>query len=221
MYEKVKSALAYAKTNRDHFLKDLFSFASIPSISTDPEHKADIETAALWVAQKLETMGIEAVKIFSTEGHPLVYGQWLLAGEKVPTALVYGHYDVQPADPVDRWDTDPFKPDIQQNNAFARGISDMKGQIIAVLSAIASIINTGNFPINLKFLIEGEEEISRLQRDEQWYLKNTGVPALWGEPEYTPDERVGGRPTLEVHGLKSGFTDEGGVFLLFPSSRQF
>jgi len=321
MIDQITEAHKYTLAHRDRFINELIAFSSIPSISTDPDREDDVNTAAEWVEKKLVSLGIENVNIFPTLRHPIVYGEWLKAGGTNPTVLVYGHYDVQPAEPLDQWDTNPFKPEIHDDYIYARGISDMKGQVTAVINAVESIVFTSKFPVNLKFLIEGEEEIgspnlapfieankdllacdfalntdtgmiapdlptityalrglayfelhlwgpaqdlhsgvfggavhntaqalteliagmhddhgrvtlpgfydtvnlldederdeiSRLPKDEQWYLENTGVPTLWGEKEFTPDERVGGRPTLEVHGLLSGFTGEGAKTVL-------
>ena len=152
MKKRVEAAVASAKTNRESFLDDLIAFASIPSISTDPKYKKDIEITALWVANNLKSLGVNSVHIFPTAGHPIVYGELLKAGKDKPTALIYGHYDVQPAEPFEKWETDPFNPEIKRDKVYARGISDMKGQIIAVLSALSSILNTADFPINIKFL---------------------------------------------------------------------
>jgi acetylornithine deacetylase/succinyl-diaminopimelate desuccinylase-like protein len=264
---------------------------------------------------------MENVQIMPTGGHPVVYGEHLKAGKGAPTVLIYGHYDVQPVDPLELWTSDPFKAEVRGENLFARGSSDMKGQVIASMKAIESIVRTGGLPVNLKWLIEGEEEIgsknlgefirkhaamlkadfcinpdagminsnsptityglrglayfeirvygperdlhsglfggtihnpaqalaeliagmhnskgritlpgfydsvrkagkaeraeiARLPIKPRDIVKMTGVPALWGEPGYTPEERVGIRPTLEVNGLLSGFTGEGSKTVL-------
>jgi acetylornithine deacetylase/succinyl-diaminopimelate desuccinylase-like protein len=316
-----KSAIEYAHQHRQKFLDDLIAFSAIPSISTDSAYVSHIQSAAEWLAGKLKILGLANVKIYPTGGHPIVYGESLNAGETAPTVLIYGHYDVQPAEPLDKWDSDPFTPEVRGENIYARGISDMKGQVAAVLNAIEAIITTSELPVNIKLLIEGEEEIgspnltpfirkkvdllacdvtlntdtgmiapdlptityalrglayfeirlwgprqdlhsgvfggtvhnpaqalteliagmhdengritlpgfydkvqllskeeraelAHLPKNESWYLENTGVPALWGEPEFTPDERVCARPTLEVHGLLSGYTGEGGKTVL-------
>ena len=107
----------------------------------------------------LKKLGCSNVQIFQTKKHPVVYGEWLKAGVDKPTVLVYGHYDVQPADPLDLWETGPFEPVIRGDYLFSRGSSDMKGQIIACLKAIESIQSAGAFPVNLKYIFEGEEEI--------------------------------------------------------------
>ena len=313
-------ALAYAQQNRDRFLEDLKEVLTIPSISTSNDTKPEVLRAALWVADHLRGLGIENVEIMPTGGHPVVYGEWLKR-PGAPTVLIYGHYDVQPPDPLDLWETPPFEPVVRGDHLFGRGASDMKGQVIATFKAIESALKTGQMPVNVKFMIEGEEEIGsenlgsfikanakklkadiclnadagmigaeyptityglrglaymelrvygpnkdlhsglfggtihnpaqalaelvagmhdkngritlpgfykkvrklsegehkdfkRLPTDKKFYLDQTGVPALWGEAEYTPAERVGARPTLEVNGLLSGFTEPGSKTVL-------
>lgn len=310
-----QAAREYARQHQEAFLERLKEFVSIASVSTDPDAKPEMTRAAEWVAARLRALGAERVDILPTEGHPVVVGEWMGAPGK-PTLLVYGHYDVQPADPLELWQSAPFAPETRGENLYGRGASDMKGQVMAVLSALEAVKETGGLPINVKFLIEGEEEIgspslakfieqnkdrlkadfclnpdsgmlgmnyptittglrglaafelrvsgpagdlhsgvyggvvhnpatalaellagmhdstgrvtipgfyddvqpisaaehaefSRLPADEAYYLEQTGVPALWGEPEFLPDERVGARPTLEVNGLLSGFTGAG------------
>jgi len=310
------TAIEFAHANRSRFLAELVDFASIPSVSTDPAAKSDMQRAAQWVADQLTRLKANNVQVFQTAGHPVVYAEMLTADLAAPTILVYGHYDVQPVDPVDLWKTDPFSPDIRGENIYARGITDMKGQVLVALKAIEAILHAGPLPVNLKFMIEGEEEIgspsleafmhshkallacdfalnpdtgmldpdvptityalrglayfelrisgpdhdlhsgtfggavlnpaqalcelvagmhdthgrvtlpgfydsvrpldpqeraelARLPQGEDFYLRNTGAPALYGEAGYTPNERTGARPTLEVNGLLSGFTGEG------------
>lgn len=317
------TALEYAKQNRERFLNELKEVLTIPSISTDPERKADVQHAAEWMAAQLRSLGMNNVQIMPTAagGHPVVYGEWMGAGKSAPTVMIYGHYDVQPPDPLELWSTPPFEPDLRGENLFARGSSDMKGQVLASFKAVESVMKTGQMPVNLKWLIEGEEEIgsehldefiknhkdllacdfclnpdagmiasdkptittglrglayfelriygpskdlhsglfggtvhnpaqalieliagmhdkngkvtlpgfydkvrklskkerqdfARLPLNKKFYLEQTGVPALWGEPQFTPNERVGARPTLEVNGLLSGFTGTGSKTVL-------
>lgn len=321
MSESIHSALQYAHEHRDHYLSALKEFAAIPSVSTDPSRKPDIQKAAEWVAGRMNDLGIEKVQILPTAGHPVVYGEMLNADASAPLILVYGHYDVQPAEPLELWETPAFTPSERGENLFARGISDMKGQIMAGLNAVEAITRTSSMPVNLKFLFEGEEEIgspnlkpfiaanqkllacdfclnldagmlgadiptityalrglayfelrvygaahdlhsgsfggvvhnpanvlarliagmhddqgritlpgfydrvrplddqeraelARLPMGEDFYLKTTGAPALFGEAGYTPVERTGARPTLDVNGLLSGFTGEGSKTVL-------
>ncbi len=155
----LEAALAYAKDHQAEFLEDLLSFLRIPSISTLPDHKKDMNKAADWIANQLEGFGFESVAVMPTAGHPVVYGEWMGAGKDMPTILFYGHYDVQPPDPLELWISEPFQPQVRGENLFARGASDMKGQIVAHLKAVESILSTSGLPVNLKYLIEGEEEI--------------------------------------------------------------
>lgn len=315
MTEHRQAALDYASQHKAEFLKDMSALVAIPSVSTNPDATTDIQRAAAWVAAKLESLGMDKVAIMPTGGHPLVYGEWLGAPGK-PTILVYGHYDVQPIDPLELWQSPPFETTIRGENVYGRGTSDMKGQDVAVFSAIEAIIKTGTLPVNIKFLIEGEEEIgspwlgkfiaehqdllkadaavnpdagmigaqyptityglrglagfelrvygpatdlhsglyggvvhnpavalaeliagmhnangtvltpgfyddvrpvsaeeraefARLPMDMEHFMEMTGAPMLWGEAEYTPFERIGARPTLEINGLLSGFTGVG------------
>jgi len=151
-------AQGYIQKNKEKFLGALKELLIIPSISTDPAHGSDMVQAAEWVASQLNAIGMQRVNIFPTNHHPVVFGEWLGA-EGAPTVLIYGHYDVQPADPVDLWKTDPFTPVVRGENIYARGASDMKGQVIATLKAVEAIVNNGPMPVNVKWLIEGEEEI--------------------------------------------------------------
>ncbi|MED3661246.1 dipeptidase [Ureibacillus sp. FSL K6-8385] len=149
----------YFKKNREKHLQELFEFLSIPSISSLSEHKRDIERAAHWLKRQLEQLNIENVSIDPTGGHPVVYGEWLHAEGK-PTVLFYGHYDVQPVDPLELWESEPFKPEIRENKLYARGASDDKGQVFMQLKAVEALFDVlGSLPVNVKFLYEGEEEI--------------------------------------------------------------
>jgi len=159
MTDPRSSAIQYAHENATRFLDELKEFASIPSISTDEASKANVLHAADWVANHLRSLGMANVQIFTTPGHPVVYGEWLEAGDKAPTALIYGHYDVQPVDPLNLWISGPFTPDVRGDYIYARGSTDMKGQMMVALDAIDSILKTGQLPINFKFVFEGEEEI--------------------------------------------------------------
>ena len=315
------AALEYAQAHRQQFLDELKELVSIPSVSTDPAAGPDMLRAAGWVAARLRSLGMSKVQILPTAGHPVVFGEYLQAGADRPTVLVYGHYDVQPAEPLELWVSPPFEPQQRGDNLYGRGASDMKGQVVISLKAVESLVRAGELPINLKFLVEGEEEVgspslgdfiaahkdllacdfalnpdtgmiaaetptityglrglayfelrvsgpdhdlhsgifggsvhnpaqalcelvagmhdeqgritlpgfydsvrplseqeraelARLPVDEKFYLSQTGAPALSGEAGYTPVERVGARPTLEVNGLLSGFTGEGSKTVL-------
>jgi acetylornithine deacetylase/succinyl-diaminopimelate desuccinylase-like protein len=315
MTDNRQAALEYARQHKTEFLNSLKELVAIPSVSTDPQAKAEMKHAAEWAAARLKSLGMQKVAVMPTDGHPVVYGEWLGAPGK-PVALIYGHYDVQPVDPLELWKTAPFEATEVGENLFGRGASDMKGQVMAAFNALDAIVKTGGLPVNVKFLIEGEEEIgspsltkwieqhvellkadfclnpdsgmmgkdyptityglrglvyfelrvygpehdlhsglaggvvhnpaqalaeliaamhdahgritlpgfydsvrtlsaeeradlARLPNTESEYLRQTGVPALWGEPEYIPAERTGARPTLEINGMLSGFTGPG------------
>ncbi|HKJ40350.1 MAG TPA: M20/M25/M40 family metallo-hydrolase, partial [Anaerolineales bacterium] len=155
-----QTALDYAKQNRERFLSDLSEVLKIPSISTDAEYNAETLRAAEWMANHLKNLGMENVEIMPTEngGHPVIYADHIKK-PGAPTVLIYGHYDVQPADPLELWETGPYEPEVRGDLLFARGSSDMKGQVLATFHAIESVMKAGELPVNLKFMIEGEEEI--------------------------------------------------------------
>ncbi len=305
-------ALAYLEENHERFQNELIELLHIRSISHDPAHKADMDKAANWLADKLRSMGINNVEIMPTAGHSVVYGEWLNGGLSAPTVLAYGHYDVQSPEPLEDWKSQPFEPEIRNDNLYARGASDMKGQTLASVNAVEAIIKTETLPLNIKFLIEGEEEIgskhlneflvqhreklksdfslntdaggmpdaqtpsicyslrggagfllhifgpsqdihsgeyggviqnpihvlsrliadlhddnghvtvpgfydkvrkideaehaemAKLPFDEPFLLKHSGAPALWGEPEFLPIERIGARPSMEVLQVVAG-----------------
>lgn len=154
-----QAIVTYLSNNREKHLTELKEFLAIPSISSLPEHKEDVQKAAQWVANSLSSIGMEKVEVHQTNGHPVVTGEWLKAEGK-PTVLIYGHYDVQPVDPLHLWDSPPFEAEIRDEKLYARGSSDDKGQSFMHVKALQAILETtGTLPINVKFLIEGEEEI--------------------------------------------------------------
>jgi acetylornithine deacetylase/succinyl-diaminopimelate desuccinylase-like protein len=321
MNDARQKALEYAGENHERFLADLKEIVAIPSVSMQDEHKNDMVRAAEWLALRLTALGMDKVQLLPTEKHPVVFGEWMKAGEAAPTVLIYGHYDVQPVDPIDLWDTQPYEATLKGDQVFGRGTSDMKGQAVGTLAAVESIVRTSGLPVNIKWLFEGEEEMgspsmeaflpkhkdllaadfclnpdagmiaadkptityglrglayfdvfvwgpdhdlhsglyggtvhnpaqalieliagmhdekgsitlpgfydsvrplsaeehadmSKLPMDEAFYKAQTGVPELWGEPDYLPIERVGARPTLEVNGFLSGYTGEGSKTVL-------
>jgi len=311
------SALTYAQNHRETALSELIDLLRIPSISTLPEHNDDVQRAAGWLVDKLTAIGLEHVQLFPTPGHPVVYADWLHAGSSAPTVLLYGHYDVQPPDPLDEWLTPPFEPTIKDDKIFGRGTADDKGQFFIHVAAVEAYLKSaGKLPLNVKFLLEGEEELGSthlrqfildhktlLQADaavvsdthivdpqtpalvtsvrglvymeitlrgsrrdlhsgiyggivqnplnamaqllaslhddqgrvtlpgfydkvqelslaekaavnnnrftEASVLAETGAPMLFGEAGYTLIERVGVRPTLDIHGIKGGFIGKG------------
>lgn len=321
MSHVLENALAFARANQQRFIDELAEFVRIPSVSTDPNAKPEMQRAAEFVAGQLRTLGFERVQIYPTPRHPVVYGERLDAGPGRPTVLIYGHYDVQPAEPLELWHSPAFEPTVRGENLFGRGASDMKGQVMVSLKAAEAWMNNGGLPVNVKFVVEGEEEIgspnleafiaahkdllacdvainpdtgmigaevptityglrglayfeirlsgpdhdlhsgvfggavhnpaqvlceliagmhdaqgritlpgyydsvrplsaeeraelARLPMDENFFRQQTGAPALHGEAGYTSVEQVGGRPTLEVNGLLSGFTGEGSKTVL-------
>jgi acetylornithine deacetylase/succinyl-diaminopimelate desuccinylase-like protein len=149
----------YIDSKRDENLSELKEFLRIPSVSTKSEHKADVERAAEWVAGKLRGAGLENIEIVPTKMHPLVYGESLRAPGK-PTILFYGHYDVQPAEPLELWTSPAFEPTVRDGNLFGRGTADDKGQVHIHLKALEALLKTsGSLPLNVKVMIEGEEEV--------------------------------------------------------------
>jgi acetylornithine deacetylase/succinyl-diaminopimelate desuccinylase-like protein len=150
---------SFIQQNEKRFLNELKDFIRIPSISTLPENKPDIDRAAQFIAGALKKAGLENVEIIPTQKHPLIYADWLHAPGK-PTVLCYGHYDVQPPDPVELWRTPPFEPTERDGNLYARGSADDKGQMYMHIKAVEALFAVnGNPPVNLKFLVEGEEEV--------------------------------------------------------------
>jgi acetylornithine deacetylase/succinyl-diaminopimelate desuccinylase-like protein len=315
MVDHRTEAVRFAQYQKKQNLDTLVEILKIPSVSTDPEHNQDMVAAANWAASQLKSMGFQNVRAFPTEKHPIVFGE-LINSPAMPTILIYGHYDVQPVEPLELWQSPPFEPEIRGENLYSRGASDMKGQVVATFSAVRAYLNTGDPQINFKYVLEGEEEIgspnlpsfleghkellactfalnpdsgmvgaelptvvyalrgmayyelriygpqhdlhsgqfggavhnpaivlselisgmhdlhgkitlpgfydkvrpltpqeriaiATLPLDEEEYLKNTGAPALYGEEGYTPSERTGARPSLDVNGLYSGFTGPG------------
>jgi len=153
------SARSYAQEHRAQFLEELKALVRIPSISAVPAHRDDVSHAARWLLDHLQILGFDGEIIPLEGGHPMVYGEWLRAPGK-PTVLFYGHYDVQPVDPLEEWISPPFEPTVRGDNLYARGASDDKGQIFAVIKALECWLRgEGRLPLNVKILIEGEEEI--------------------------------------------------------------
>jgi acetylornithine deacetylase/succinyl-diaminopimelate desuccinylase-like protein len=164
--EKMQSsdaARGYSRTHGERFRHELHELLRIPSLSGDRAHAHDIMRAAEWLAGHLDILGVDNVQVMPTDGHPVVYGEWLGAGSDKPTVLVYGHYDIVPAAIQDGWNTPPFEPTEQDGKIYARGVSDDKGQLFVHLKAFESYVKTsGGAPVNLKFLFEGEEEIGSI-----------------------------------------------------------
>ncbi|MCP4417328.1 MAG: dipeptidase [Chloroflexi bacterium] len=317
----LNNSILYARQRQDVYLAELIEFLRIPSISTQPERKEDTAVAAQWLSAAMERAGLENVEVIQTQGHPLLYADWLHA-PGAPTVLIYGHYDVQPAEPLELWQSPPFEPSVRDDFLYARGASDDKGQIYIHVKAVEAILNNnGRLPINVKFIVEGEEEsggaslahfipnnkaklaadvalvsdtamvnaqqpaivyglrgmcyayiditgptrdlhsgsfggginnplnalchiiaklkdddgrilipgfyddvrplteqereiLAQFPLDETAWLAETGAPQPWGEPDYTLVERLGARPTLDVHGIIGGYTGAGGKTVL-------
>ena len=164
---------AWLAANAERRLESLKAFLRIPSISALPEHAADCRAAAEWVAADLRASGIEHVEVSETGGHPVVYGDWLHAGDS-PTVLLYCHYDVQPVDPIDQWDEAPFAPLVRDGRILARGAADDKGQLHLHLRAIEALLATRRtLPVNLRIVFEGEEEFGS-QNLDRWLEANRG-----------------------------------------------
>lgn len=155
----MKRITEYIDKNKNNYINELKEFLKIPSISTDINYKNEINKCAQFVKTKLTDAGLSKVKVIKTKGSPLVYGEWLKAKGK-PTVLIYGHYDVQPVDPIELWDSPPFEPTIRSNKIFARGATDDKGQAYMHIKSVEAFLKTtGKLPLNVKFIIEGEEEV--------------------------------------------------------------
>lgn len=198
-----ESVIQYLTEHRERLLEKLEEFLAIPSVSTDSKNKEDVLSAGKFVANYLNEIGFNSVELKETEGHPVVYGEWLEA-EGAPTALFYGHYDVQPADPYELWDSEPFQPEIREDRIFARGASDDKGQVFMHLAVFEAYMKTeGKLPINVKVCIEGEEEIGSehlyplLRENKELFEADFALISDSGMVEK-------GQPTM-LYGLK-GFT---------------
>ncbi len=154
----MKNTQAFISANQDRFLAELLDFLRIPSISADPAYAGSVRKAAEWLAAKLQDAGLDKVRLEETAGFPIVYGEKMV-DPSAPTILVYGHYDVQPADPLDLWDSPPFEPVIKNEVIYARGSCDDKGQVFMHVKAFEAMLASGELSCNVKFMIEGEEEV--------------------------------------------------------------
>lgn len=157
---KREEALQFAARRRQQHLAELIEFLKIRSVSTQEQRASDVARAATWLAGALHDAGLEKARVIETRRHPLVYAEWLGAGSQAPTLLVYGHYDVQPADPLDAWHSPPFDPVVRDDYLYARGVADDKGQLYIHVKAVEAYLQTGqSLPVNIKFILEGEEEV--------------------------------------------------------------
>lgn len=170
----MKKVLEFIKQNEKRYIDEMIDWLKIESISSDSTKNAETRRAAEWLVKKLKDIGIESVKLIDTGGHPMVYGDWLHADGK-PTILVYGHYDVQPADPIDLWTTPPFEPTIRSGDIYGRGTSDDKGQFLTHVFALEALLKqNGELPVNVKFYVEGEEEAGS-EHSAPFVEQNTGL----------------------------------------------
>jgi acetylornithine deacetylase/succinyl-diaminopimelate desuccinylase-like protein len=156
-----EKARKYSRDHAERFRHELHELLRIPSLSGDPAHAGDVKRAAEWLAKQMHALGLKTAKVMPTAGHPVVYAEWLGAGPDKPTVLIYGHYDVVPAAMEDGWDTKPFEPVEKNGKIYARGATDDKGQMFIHVKALESYLESGGAaPVNVKFLFEGEEEVS-------------------------------------------------------------
>jgi acetylornithine deacetylase/succinyl-diaminopimelate desuccinylase-like protein len=195
-----RDVLARIDTEKERYLEELKEYIRIPSISTDPDYKQEVRRAGDFLVGKMREAGLQAERI-DTAGHPLVYAEWLGAPGK-PTVLFYGHYDVQPVDPVELWRNPPFEPTVEGDKLVARGATDDKGQSYAHLKGVAAMLaERGSLPVNVKFLVEGEEEAGGQAIEE--YVRQDGGRRLRADAVVISDSSLfaPGQPAL-VYGLK-------------------
>ncbi len=185
------AARKFSRKHAERFRRELFELIRIPSLSGDPARAGDVKRAAEWLAAHIRALGLKSAKVMPTRGHPVVYAEWMGAGKNKPTVLVYGHYDVVPAEMEDGWDTPPFEPVEKGGKIYARGATDDKGQLFIHVKALESYLETtGRAPVNVKFLLEGEEEISspslapfiksnlKLLESDVCVISDSGMPAI-------------------------------------------
>lgn len=162
----MQTVIDHIQTSRDRYVEELKALLAIPSISALPEHAGDVRQCAEWLGAEMQRVGLENVRLIETPGNPVVYADWLHA-EGAPTILFYGHYDVQPVDPLDQWETPPFEATVRDGEIYARGAADDKGQVFMHLKAIqAHLQQTSRLPVNIKLIIEGEEEVGSAHLDD-------------------------------------------------------
>src|SRR5688572_13075490 len=162
----MNNIIDFINTNRDRYVDELKTYLAIPSISALPQHQADVRRCAEWTVEEMRRIGLQNVRLIETPGNPVVYGDWL-AANGAPTILFYGHYDVQPVDPIDLWESPPFEATVRDGEIYARGSADDKGQVFMHFKAIeAHLKQNGRLPLNIKVFLEGEEEVGSLHLDE-------------------------------------------------------
>ena len=161
----MNAVIDFINTNRDKYVDELKAYLAIPSISALPEHAPDVKRCAEWTADEMRRIGMENVRLVETPGFPVVYGDWLHA-DGAPTILFYGHYDVQPVDPLNLWESPPFEATVRDGEIYARGAADDKGQVFMHFKAIeAHLKQNGKLPCNIKVILEGEEEVGSANLD--------------------------------------------------------
>lgn len=199
----------YINVQQPRFVEELLEFVRIPSVSAKPENTGDVQRAAEWVVERLTKAGIEGAEVLPTDGHPVVCAEWMDAGPDKPTVLIYGHFDVQPAEPFDLWTTPPFEPEVRDNKVWGRGASDDKGGMMVPILAVEAMLATqGKLPVNVKFFFEGQEEIGspdlppfveanadRLKAD--MIFSADGLQWAPGQPQIV--EALKGLVSVEVH----------------------
>jgi len=195
----LNQALDYARQHRPDYLEALLDWLRIPSVSTLPEHAPDVRRAGAWAVARLQAMGMSSAQLMETGGHPVAYAEWL--GTPGSTLLVYGHFDVQPVDPLEAWQRPPFEPRLEGETIYARGASDDKGQAFAVLAALEAYLKTaGKLPVNVKVLLEGEEEITspNLLPYVQAHARQLSADAIL----IADQEMLGPRTPLIMYGVR-------------------
>lgn len=206
MNTNTRQPIAYAAANRPRFVRELIDFVRVPSVSAQPGHAQDVRAAAQWLASELRRIGLEDVRVCPTARHPIVYAQWLHAANR-PTIIIYGHYDVQPAEPLTAWRSPPFAPVVRGSNLYGRGACDDKGQLYAHVKALEAYLQTlGRLPVNVKCIFEGEEEIGSPNL-KQFIMRNR--TALSATGAVISDTRMLGpnRPAL-IYALRGGLALE-------------
>lgn len=199
------------KANEQTHIDELVELLRMPSVSTAPEHKADLQETAEWVADRMKRAGVPEVRIAQSAGHPSVLGRWHVSDDQ-PTILIYGHYDVQPAEPLELWESPPFEPRIDGNIIYARGSADMKGNLLTVIQGVeaSAKANGGKPPVNVSFIFEGEEEIGspnmvQIIRENQDMLKADAVISADGG-QYSADTPSMGVALKGLAGLQINLT---------------
>jgi acetylornithine deacetylase/succinyl-diaminopimelate desuccinylase-like protein len=202
----IQQAIAHARTQHDTYLNGYKQLLRIPSISTDPDHEPDVQRAAQWVANEMTRIGLHNCRPIQGDGHPVVYGEWLQAGDDKPTILIYAHYDVQPVDPLELWESPPFEPTIRDGKLFCRGVIDDKIGVYTNLKAFESMFATqGKLPVNIKCFFEGEEEsgspsmLPFIQQHKELLKADLLLICDGGSPKEQPMIYTGLRGILPAH----------------------